>query len=91
MIEVCISYNETGKFEMIGSGGFGNWTIFIDDMEKLRYSFDIRRSQFFEIDLDESSGLIQNIPSRCYHNCSICNVCPPGMVADASKEVDIGG
>jgi hypothetical protein len=89
LVQECVYMNETGRYELIGSGGLGNYTIYIDGQEKMRNTFDIGKSQFFELDLDENSPMVENIPSRCAYNCSTCNVCPIGMTVNPTLEIDI--
>jgi hypothetical protein len=91
LIQDCVSINEVGTFELIGSGGFGNWTLFVDGHEKMRHTFDIGTSQIFEVSFENTSNIEQNIPSHCISDdCPVCSVCPVGMAVDLVT-VDIGG
>jgi hypothetical protein len=88
----CIFPNETGTFKFVGSGGSGNWTAFFGGEVKLRHTFDIGKSQFFELEFETSNAGFENIPARCKsENCGICNICASGMEVDISLEVNIGG
>jgi hypothetical protein len=59
LVEECIYMNETGRYELIGSGGFGSYIIYVDGQEKIKNTFDIGKSQFFELEYDENSELMK--------------------------------
>ena len=75
------------------SAGFSE--IYLDETLVGNLTFDIGKSQTIDLaEIGNGEGIYRNTPGRCDSNdesCSICSVCPDGMVPSATQTLDIGG